>query len=342
MTPRMKRCLRPAILCLVGLLILIFMIPNYMSVFVSLGGEDIYKDGFSAYGSISFGDKSPASALEEVLEEDASATFFLALVAILLLFAIIVAVSMIAWGVFGFLKEFEVFDLTEILHLDERMEALITKLILVGNAGIHGLAAFLTLLSCLFNLQSSSYLNALGGLQPGTGLFLLLHLSIGSFIAYLILDKKGLFDSDAPSMTYECSVCKAKAKSSSKFCPTCGGPIVAIEKIPEGSVCPVCGARLKPNDKFCAGCGAPTPPRKDICASCGAKLKPGSQFCSVCGAPAAHETPVAPRRDVCTACGSKLTSDSQFCPVCGAPAAPRARVSRPAATGNSTSNRNQP
>lgn len=355
MTPRMQRCLRPAILCLVGLLILIFMIPNYMSLLMPDVSALFFWDDdgnmlpteFSAYGTISFGDRSPASALEGLLREGgshASATFFLTFVAILMLFALIVTILMIAWGILCFLKEFDVFDITETIHIDERIEKRIPMLILGGNAGIHALSAFLTLLCCLLNLHYSAWdSDILIGLQPGTGLFLLLFLSMGAFAGVFVMDRKGLFVADGlSSVTYECSVCKAKAKSSSKFCPTCGGPVVSIESVPDGSVCPVCGARLKPNDKFCAGCGAATPPRKDICASCGAKLKPGAQFCSVCGATAAHETTAAPRRDVCASCGAELKSGSQFCPVCGASAVPHARVSRPGATGNSNSNRNQP
>lgn len=300
MTPRFQRSLRPLICIVVGLLVFIFMIPNYMSLFMSYKGDDdageALKESFSAYESISFGDESAGEYLEELLGDDAHATFLLSLVAILLILAIIVAVVAILWGVLGVLKEFAGIDVMEMAHLDAALTEKIPSWILLGNMLVHAVAAFVTLLTCLINLQTGSLwgVEISMGLQPGVGLFLLLILGIAAFVGYRYLDKLVPAEERGPSVVYECSVCKARAKASAKFCSACGGPVVAVEKAPAGNVCPACGARMKADDKFCPACGTAAAPRRDVCSVCGTKLPANAQFCTVCGTavPTQTEPPV--------------------------------------------------
>lgn len=300
MTPRFQRSLRPLICIVVGLLVFIFMIPNYMSLFAS-GDEDSEIHSFSAYESISFDDdEAPAELLKKWVQyyslgsKDASSTALLSIVAVLLIFAIVVAIVAIIWGILGMVKEFAGIDVMEMAHLDSALTGKIPSWILLGNMLIHIVAAFMTLLACLINLYTYQYLDITFGLQPGVGLFLLLILGIVAFVGYRYLDKLVPAEERGPSVVYECSVCKARAKASAKFCSACGGPVVAVEKAPAGNVCPACGARMKADDKFCPACGTAAAPRRDVCSVCGTKLPANAQFCTVCGTavPTQTEPPV--------------------------------------------------
>ena len=72
------------------------------------------------------------------------------------------------------------------------------------------------------------------------------------------------------------------APAGTKFCPTCGSPMV--QPAPAAStVCPKCGTDTK-GAKFCPNCGnkmeqAPAP---SVCPNCGAQTK-GAKFCPECG-----------------------------------------------------------
>src|SRR5215469_15725921 len=46
-----------------------------------------------------------------------------------------------------------------------------------------------------------------------------------------------------------CSKCGRDNHAGSKFCTSCGTPLIAS--------CPKCGARTQPDEKFCGNCGAP-------------------------------------------------------------------------------------
>lgn len=53
----------------------------------------------------------------------------------------------------------------------------------------------------------------------------------------------------------------------------------------KGETCPNCGGSVPSGSKFCPSCGAPIV-RDRYCSQCGAKLAPGAKFCSSCGAKA--------------------------------------------------------
>ncbi len=73
----------------------------------------------------------------------------------------------------------------------------------------------------------------------------------------------------------KCPNCGADNPSNSKFCCSCGKPMV-IAKI----TCPGCGAQVNEGSKFCNECGMSLVPK--VC-ECGATLAPGSKFCNNCG-----------------------------------------------------------
>ena len=53
----------------------------------------------------------------------------------------------------------------------------------------------------------------------------------------------------------------------------------------KGEICPNCGGSVPSGSKFCPSCGAPIVHDR-FCSQCGAKLAPGAKFCSSCGAKA--------------------------------------------------------
>lgn len=77
------------------------------------------------------------------------------------------------------------------------------------------------------------------------------------------------------SQTAKCPGCGAENPMSSKFCSSCGKPMV-VKKI----TCPGCGAQVDEGSKFCNECGTSLVPK--VC-ECGAELPLGSKFCNNCG-----------------------------------------------------------
>lgn len=273
MSPRMKRCIRPAILIAVGILTLLFMILDYVSLlFFNYDSDHLwlvsktYYTGVSAYGLISgIGSGEGLSVL----------------IGILMILAIPVAVILLAWGVLCLLREFNVVNVPEMLHLNADSENRICMIALCSNMVVHALAAFLTMLySMVISVNSSSR-----GCQLDAGMYLLLFLSVGAFVGYFSMEKNGILTDGGSSTTYECSNCRAKAKAGSKFCAVCGSPVVAIEKVSNACVCSSCGAHMKPNDRFCTVCGAVSSSQASVCSTCGANIAPGAKSCAVCGTP---------------------------------------------------------
>lgn len=76
-----------------------------------------------------------------------------------------------------------------------------------------------------------------------------------------------------------CPECGLPTTTDARFCPHCGGQILALRR------CGGCGQELTPQARFCSGCGAAAaaapPPRR--CQGCGAENRPEAVFCNACG-----------------------------------------------------------
>ena len=91
-------------------------------------------------------------------------------------------------------------------------------------------------------------------------------------------------------VTYNCSKCGKKVKSTVKFCPDCGGEVIKAEK--------------EANPKF-------------ACSSCGTPAKAGVKFCSQCGGAIVQLERVVEPTYVCSSCGAASEADVKFCSKCG-------------------------
>jgi len=76
-----------------------------------------------------------------------------------------------------------------------------------------------------------------------------------------------------------CAACNAQVPAGSKFCPSCGKPI-----LPPGTTpCPQCGTPNPEGAKFCMNCGQALGPKTTACPECGAEVPAGAKFCMGCG-----------------------------------------------------------
>lgn len=281
MTSRMKRCIRPAILVAAGILVLLFMIPDYIS-FVSI-----------RHSWMSITETHTGVSAYRLISDIGSGNGLSVLIGILMILAILVAIILLAWGVLCLLREFNIVNVPEMLHLNADSEKYIYMIALFSNMVIHVLAAFLAI---IYSIDISSKISGTNCL-PDAGMYLLFFLSVGAFVGYFLMEKNGIL-TDGSSTTYECSNCRAKAKAGSKFCAVCGSPVVAIEKGSTAAcVCSSCGARMKSNDRFCTVCGAVSTSQASVCSTCGAKIAPGARSCTVCGTPV---VPPASRKEAPT------------------------------------------
>ncbi|MBI5014043.1 MAG: SPFH domain-containing protein [Deltaproteobacteria bacterium] len=76
-----------------------------------------------------------------------------------------------------------------------------------------------------------------------------------------------------------CPECGLPVEAEARFCPHCGGQILALRR------CGACGQPLPPQARFCSGCGAAAgvAPGPRPCTGCGAENRPESVFCNACG-----------------------------------------------------------
>jgi rRNA maturation endonuclease Nob1 len=161
------------------------------------------------------------------------------------------------------------------------------------------------------------------GISLGFGLFLVVFLSVGAFVAFTVIEKKypELLEGGSSEKTiFVCDQCGASAKKGAAFCGACGGSVSEKVVLPTIFVCSGCGAKAKKGVAFCAACGGQVveqlapPPTMFACSSCGAKAKKGVAFCSKCGGQII-EKPIPTY--VCEACGEPSKKDVSFCAKCG-------------------------
>lgn len=256
MTPRWKRCLRP-----------IFLIAAEFLSFLLICRSAFW--GIRSFFEMPWFSTSTVLAVLSIPSS------------LLSILTVINAVFMIVWGILYLLKSLDVANVS--VNMEKAPHT--CKKGLSNNMALYISMAVLNKLSMI---TASLYYDFLFYLNINW--FLAPFLAIASYVAYIIMEKNGLFSDDTSSQIYECSNCRARAKAGSTFCTICGSPVVAVEKASTPSVssaptaCPACGARMNPNDKFCTVCGTNPASYRCVCLSCGSKLAPRAQFCTVCGA----------------------------------------------------------
>ncbi len=325
MTLNWKKLYKPVIYAGTGLFTLIFMFFNYCSAFAIYGKRDMTRS-VSGYGTMKFGRHSAWGKLEKMFDnfgEEPNFGLLLILQSIIMIVILILAIVLLAYGVIGILKNTADIRIlpTEINKTTEKY----TGLVLMVNWILHATSAFFVLLSCVINLYTAEMdEDFLMGLMPGAGLFLLLILTIGAWLAFVLLSKN--FGDDDSDTVYTCAACGAKARAGEKFCQQCGGAVVAkvVEAKPDVKTlytCTKCGAKAKAGAKFCQQCGGEVVSQMIsgyACSQCGAKAKATVKFCQQCGGAVVAQivTPVVPTV-TCAACGAQVPTSDKFCQQCG-------------------------
>lgn len=82
-----------------------------------------------------------------------------------------------------------------------------------------------------------------------------------------------------------CPTCQAQIPVNSKFCPTCGKPVIL------GVPCAKCGNIIPPNSKFCPECGNTVVQSSSYCSNCKKEIPGNPKFCPECGKSFITSTP---------------------------------------------------
>lgn len=215
---------------------ILFAIP-YFAAFVSGFGHE-ESEGFSGYKVMDLWDSDFGGVMSSLVQ----------------VLILIVGIGLLAIGVIGLLKAFDVVDLTDKFGKLDLKE--------IGKKGIFvygGLHVALFIFMIIFTASNTESMGSLSaGFSLSVGLFLAIIVAGAAVAALILVPKKFPVDENAPSVTYVCAQCGKKSKASNKFCAACGGAI--IEKVAEPKpvyVCSGCGKSAKAGEKFCAGCGSP-------------------------------------------------------------------------------------
>jgi membrane protease subunit (stomatin/prohibitin family) len=94
-----------------------------------------------------------------------------------------------------------------------------------------------------------------------------------------------------PGPGQPCPKCATLVPAGTRFCPSCGNPMMAMPAVPAGAAggppCPKCGQPTSAGVKFCANCGAslapPPPVAARKCPKCGLDVPATGKFCPNCG-----------------------------------------------------------
>ena len=90
----------------------------------------------------------------------------------------------------------------------------------------------------------------------------------------------------------------------------------------ENVFCKNCGKELEPDSRFCPSCGTPIVKPKIVevikCRNCGAKIKEDAQFCPKCGTSVIEEKKEEVKNSYnCPVCGGLIPSNAIKCQFCG-------------------------
>ena len=245
MMEKMKSNLAYVGCAILGLLNFILLAIPYISSYYSYdlgewGGKQRGSDGISGYKVMDLWEGGLSGVMSSLIQ----------------IFVLIGGIALLAWGVLGLLKAFGIFD-----KFPDRLGNIESKKI--AEFGIFGLAGlnvlllvFLIILSATNSESYSEYgMESSAGIRLSAGIFISLVITVGAAVALKILEKKLPASDSGETVTYVCSKCGKKARSSDNFCNACGGEIEKKVVIKEEYACEKCGKRATAKEKFCSACG---------------------------------------------------------------------------------------
>ena len=230
---------------ILGLLNFILLAIPYISSYYSYdlgewGGKQRGSDGISGYKVMDLWEGGFSGVMSSLIQ----------------LFVLLGGIAILAWGVLGLLKAFGIFD-----KFPDKLGNIESKKI--AEFGIFGLAGlnvlllvFLIILSATNSESYSEYgMEGSAGIRLSAGIFISLVITVGAAVALKILEKKLPATDSGETVTYVCSKCGKKARSTDKFCNACGGEIEKKVVVKEEYACEKCGKRATAKEKFCSACG---------------------------------------------------------------------------------------
>ena len=223
-----------------GLLNFIFLAFNYVAVFAeySYGGYGNYSQsyGVSGYKVMDLWEFKFSGVISSIIQ----------------IFILLLGIALLAWGVLGLLKAFGVFE-----KFPDKLGKFESKKLgefgLFGLAGLNVLLLIFLIILTASNTEKSEYGSA--GIKLSAGIFIALIFTIGAVVALKVLEKKFPATDSGETVTYVCSKCGKKARSSDNFCSACGGKIEKKVVVKEEYACEKCGKKATAKDKFCSACG---------------------------------------------------------------------------------------
>lgn len=254
---------------------ILFAIP-YISSYKEIGDNESFSNGVSGYKIMDMFNTDHTGVMCSFLQ----------------ILVLIVSIGLLAIGVFGLLKEFGIYDITSVVKQIELKK--FAQYGLYAYAGLNILLLIFLIIFCISNSRSDSIFGieiSSSGFSLSAGIFITLILSVGAVVGLRFFEQKfPAGENTGMIVTYNCSKCGKKVKSTVKFCPDCGGEVIKVEK--------------EANPKF-------------ACSSCGAPAKAGVKFCSQCGGAIVQLERVVEPTYVCSSCGAASEANVKFCSKCG-------------------------
>lgn len=219
----------------VAILNFIFMGLGY-AVFYASAGSYGSSESLNAYKCMSFGDESLKNLLDQfmyITGEGSKLTFLGVLIAIMMILMIVVNVVLIVAGIVGLVRVLAKKNLVP--HMGKQMLDKSSGIVFTAGAAISVVSAlFLILMSLCNNYKESLFESTIkAGMRPGVGMYLILVLFVGSWVADLLVFKK--LGSKKAAASYVCSECGSVASKENAFCGKCGGKVVEVPAEVEGN-----------------------------------------------------------------------------------------------------------
>ena len=228
-----------------GLLNFILLAIPYISSYYSYdlgewGGKQSSSDGISGYKVMDMWEGGFSGVMSSLIQ----------------LFVLLLGIGLLAWGILGLLKALDILP-----QFPDKLGNLESKKL--GEFGLFGLAGlnvlllvFLIIFSATNTESYSGYgMEGSAGIRLSAGIFISLVITAGAVVALKILEKKLPATDSGETVTYVCSKCGKKARSTDKFCNACGGEIEKKVEVKAEYACEKCGKKASGKDKFCSECG---------------------------------------------------------------------------------------
>ncbi len=245
MMEKIKSNLTYVICAILGLFNFILLAIPYISSYYSYnlgewGGEQSSSVGISGYSVMDLWDGGFSGVMSSIIQ----------------LFALLLGIALLIWGVLGMLKAFGILE----KFPDKVGNTESKKLGEYGLFGLAGLNVLLFVFLIIFTAANSESYEEYGmetsaGFSLSAGIFISLVITVGAVVALKILEKKLPASESGEIVSYACAKCGKKARAADKFCSACGGEIEKKVAVKEEYACVKCGKRATAKDKFCNLCG---------------------------------------------------------------------------------------